>query len=436
MAKRRSLLQALLAMAGMGQPATTAAAHPMAAATAPARRGALPLGRVAIAGTRYHDLPRVVAGLRGGQTLHLIREPGNAHDRRAIAILTEAGEKLGYVPRRDNRHLAAMLDGGARFTAELTAPCADPQDWENWQPQLHLALADVVPPAPRPLAGPAAAEQLTQLLRAPPLLAEGRSYIPGSARALMLAGPAAGWVREQGQGWLPPGSLPWPDEERLSREYELLGGELALAESRRAMEAAAELGLPPPGEGTPMPEEAPLLAAPPERPRLLLRGVLRAPGFLPEQAMRPQGPLGALSLQPDLRAGAVMVRCRLNQPVAALPRQVARIVCNLIEEGHRLDIVPQPPGPFLADGVRVPFALRLRGDEPVDQARRRVGLLLRLAPLLPPGFDAARDFGTWPTASLARATGWAESLVGKPPRRLERAEAEVIILACAPQPPG
>jgi hypothetical protein len=51
-----------------------------------------------------------------GQTLDLIREPENPHDRHAIRIEWR-GEKVGYVPRPDNAAVAEHIDSGATFAA-------------------------------------------------------------------------------------------------------------------------------------------------------------------------------------------------------------------------------------------------------------------------------------------------------------------------------
>jgi len=65
-----------------------------------------------IAGTAYHDAKKVEEQLVPGLILPLLREPQNPHDPLAIAILTEAGARLGYVPRIKNEALARLMDAG------------------------------------------------------------------------------------------------------------------------------------------------------------------------------------------------------------------------------------------------------------------------------------------------------------------------------------
>lgn len=105
---RRTLLQSLAALL---------LARPGLAATAPTR---VPFMALAIAGTPYHRYREVAATLAVGDRLVLRREPENPHDPHAVAIETEAGAKLGYVPRRAAPEVAARLDRGEPVAAAIT----------------------------------------------------------------------------------------------------------------------------------------------------------------------------------------------------------------------------------------------------------------------------------------------------------------------------
>ncbi len=63
--------------------------------------------------------PEVVAFLFPFEQLVLRREPGNPYDRRAIKVLTLQGVKLAYVPRQDNKVIAALMDAGTPVAAVL-----------------------------------------------------------------------------------------------------------------------------------------------------------------------------------------------------------------------------------------------------------------------------------------------------------------------------
>ena len=62
-----------------------------------------------------------VARLAVGTRLTLQREPGNAHDRWAIKVLTPDGGKLGYLPCDCNEVLARLMDAGKCLYAILTS---------------------------------------------------------------------------------------------------------------------------------------------------------------------------------------------------------------------------------------------------------------------------------------------------------------------------
>ncbi len=67
-----------------------------------------------VAGAVHRPEALASAGAAPGRPLRLRAEPGNPHDPRAIAVLLESGEPLGYVPREktgrlDDRWSAVVL---------------------------------------------------------------------------------------------------------------------------------------------------------------------------------------------------------------------------------------------------------------------------------------------------------------------------------------
>ena len=72
-----------------------------------------------LAGFRYHAASQVFHDLRVGDVLELAREPENPHDPSAIGVAWR-GQKLGYVPRRENAALAWALDRGERLHARIS----------------------------------------------------------------------------------------------------------------------------------------------------------------------------------------------------------------------------------------------------------------------------------------------------------------------------
>ena len=77
-----------------------------------------------LAGFQYHAGPALWSQLRVGDALTLTREADNAHDGNAVAIHWH-GQKLGYLPRADNRVVAAEMDKGSRVAARIERLHAD-----------------------------------------------------------------------------------------------------------------------------------------------------------------------------------------------------------------------------------------------------------------------------------------------------------------------
>ena len=77
-----------------------------------------------IAGTTFINLKDIEPNLKNNQLLVLKREPKNEYDDKAILILTEDGQKLGYVPQERNEILSNLMDAGKLLFGRL--------DEKNW----------------------------------------------------------------------------------------------------------------------------------------------------------------------------------------------------------------------------------------------------------------------------------------------------------------
>ena len=77
-----------------------------------------------IAGTTFLNLKDIEPKLKKNQLLVLKREPKNKYDDKAILILTEDGQKLGYVPQEKNEILSSLMDAGKLLFGRL--------DEKNW----------------------------------------------------------------------------------------------------------------------------------------------------------------------------------------------------------------------------------------------------------------------------------------------------------------
>ena len=71
-----------------------------------------------IAGTTHLKDSSILEKIQVNDKLTLQREE-NKFDDNAIVILTEGGEKLGYVPEKDNLVFARLMDAGKLLTAKV-----------------------------------------------------------------------------------------------------------------------------------------------------------------------------------------------------------------------------------------------------------------------------------------------------------------------------
>ena len=95
--------------------------------------------RSPLAGSQYYAVGEQWQQLQVGDRLTLVREPDNRHDPHAIRVEWR-GFKLGYVPRANNRALAAALDGGDRLVARIAHLSRHPDPWRRVQFEVFAEL--------------------------------------------------------------------------------------------------------------------------------------------------------------------------------------------------------------------------------------------------------------------------------------------------------
>lgn len=79
------------------------------------------LRKQAIVGTRFlGGSDELVEDLEIGSRISFLREPDNAFDPDAVMALDEQGRKLGYIPRRENELIAALMEAGKYFYGIIT----------------------------------------------------------------------------------------------------------------------------------------------------------------------------------------------------------------------------------------------------------------------------------------------------------------------------
>jgi hypothetical protein len=126
---RRLFLERIAALIGIS------VAAPVARAAAPRK---VELQRSPVAGFQYHQGEAIWPLLMVGASLSLVREPGNAHDPRAVRVDWQ-GQKLGYVPRIDNAAASHLLDAGHVLHAEIVTLRDSDNPWDRVEFAIFLA---------------------------------------------------------------------------------------------------------------------------------------------------------------------------------------------------------------------------------------------------------------------------------------------------------
>jgi hypothetical protein len=91
-----------------------------------------------LAGSQFHALARLHADMHLGDALTLVREPENPYDAKAVRVEWQ-GHKLGYVPRKENRAVAAAMDRGETLAARISRLEANASDpWQRLEFEVWL----------------------------------------------------------------------------------------------------------------------------------------------------------------------------------------------------------------------------------------------------------------------------------------------------------
>lgn len=92
-----------------------------------------------LAGSQYYALGDFWTRIKLGDALRLIREPDNRHDSQAIRVEWQ-GHQLGYVPRAENRAIAAAMDAGERLSARVSALSDNKNPWQRLAFEVFIEL--------------------------------------------------------------------------------------------------------------------------------------------------------------------------------------------------------------------------------------------------------------------------------------------------------
>jgi hypothetical protein len=92
-----------------------------------------------LAGFQYHQAGNFWSALRVGDDLALIREPENPHDHNAVRVEWR-GQMLGYLPRAENRAVAAEMDRGTKVAGRIARLREDGNPWQRVLIEVFVVL--------------------------------------------------------------------------------------------------------------------------------------------------------------------------------------------------------------------------------------------------------------------------------------------------------
>jgi hypothetical protein len=92
-----------------------------------------------LAGFQYHAGASVWNELKVGDALTLVREPDNRHDANAVRVEWR-GRMLGYLPRAENRSVAAEMDRGTIVSARIAQLREHRNPWLRMLVEVYVVL--------------------------------------------------------------------------------------------------------------------------------------------------------------------------------------------------------------------------------------------------------------------------------------------------------
>ena len=92
-----------------------------------------------LAGFRYYAGETLWHEMREGDRLTLVREADNEHDANAVRVEWR-GQKLGYLPRSQNRAVATALDNGEAVDARIAKLRRHRNPWQRVLIEVFVVL--------------------------------------------------------------------------------------------------------------------------------------------------------------------------------------------------------------------------------------------------------------------------------------------------------
>jgi hypothetical protein len=126
--KPRILVPAALLAVALGATALTACAD-----------ASIIVQQSPLAGFQFYDGKALWEDMKVGDALTLVRERDNPHDANAVRVEWN-GNRLGYVPRRENADVARQMDRGAPVKARIVKLTQARNPWQRILFEVYVDL--------------------------------------------------------------------------------------------------------------------------------------------------------------------------------------------------------------------------------------------------------------------------------------------------------
>ena len=100
-----------------------------------------------LAGFQYHAGKALWPRMQVGDALTLVREPDNPYDANAVRVEWQ-GQKIGYVPRRENTDVARFMDRGQPLEARIARLAEVRDPWSRVRFEILIPLQPAGQQAP------------------------------------------------------------------------------------------------------------------------------------------------------------------------------------------------------------------------------------------------------------------------------------------------
>ena len=92
-----------------------------------------------LAGFQFYDGKALWDEMKTGDALTLVREGNNPHDANAVRVEWK-GNRLGYIPRRENADVARQMDRGAVVKARIVKLTQARNPWQRVLFEVYVDL--------------------------------------------------------------------------------------------------------------------------------------------------------------------------------------------------------------------------------------------------------------------------------------------------------